>query len=212
MQWDDLKFFNPFAEILHTANVLPHWQQPGATYFITFRLGDSIPAALRSQLEMEREQWHVQHPLPWSPETEAEYHLRFSKQVDQWLDAAYGSCVLHNPETRKIVENALLHFDDGRHFHHAWVIMPTHVHCLTTLHPAVRLEDVVKSWKGFSASSINKHLDRAGSLWQEDYFDRLIRDADHFANCVRYIRRNPAKAGLKPDEHTHFESDFAKHL
>lgn len=212
MKWNDLQFFNPIAEIKHTANMLPHWQQPGATYFITFRLGDSIPATLRRQWEREREQWLLHHPQPWSSETEAEYHQRFSRQIDQWLDAGYGDCVLREPETRQILENSLCHFDGDRHFHHAWVIMPNHAHCLTTLHPAVLLEKVLKSWKGFSARCINQHLSRSGTLWQEDYFDRLIRDADHFANCVRYIRRNPAKARLKAGDFTHFETDFAKRI
>ena len=212
MSWNDLQFFNPFAEIIHTANMLPHWQQPGATYFITFRLGDSIPATLRRQWQKEREQWLQHHPQPWSSETDAEYHTRFSAQIDQWLDAGHGACHLRDHETRRIVENTLNHFDSEQHFHHAWVIMPNHVHCLTTLATAARLEKIIKSWKGFSATNINKHLARTGLFWQEDYFDRLIRDADHFANCTRYIRRNPTKAGLKPGSFTHFESDFAKQL
>jgi hypothetical protein len=40
----DLRFFNPYAEIRHTENRLPHWQQEGAVYFVTFRLADSIPS------------------------------------------------------------------------------------------------------------------------------------------------------------------------
>ena len=212
MSWNDLQFFNPFAEIIHTANTLPHWQQLGATYFITFRLGDSIPATLRRHWQKEREQWLQHHPQPWSSETEAEYHTRFSAQIDQWLDAGHGACHLRDHATRRIVENTLNHFDSEQHFHHAWVIMPNHVHCLTTLAPAARLEKIIKSWKGFSATNINKHLARTGPFWQEDYFDRLIRDADHFANCTRYIRRNPTKACLKPGSFTHFESDFAKQL
>ena len=210
MNWDALKFFNPFAEIERTANKLPHWQQPGATYFITFRLGDSIQAELRNRWQAERDQWLLHHPKPWSVEVEAEYHLRFSQQIDQWLDAGHGSCLLRDPETRRILEGALNHFDEDRHLHHVWVIMPNHVHCLTTLHAEAKMEKVVQSWKGFSATSINKHLHREGPLWQEDYFDRLIRDEEHFTNCVRYIRRNPQKADLKEDEFTLFESDFAK--
>lgn len=212
MSWNDLQFFNPFAEIIHTANMLPHWQQPGATYFLTFRLGDSIPATLRRQWETEREQWLLHQPQPWSAETESEYHTRFSGQIDQWLDAGHGDCLLRDPDTRQIVENSLRHFDNAEHSHHAWVIMPNHVHCLTTLAPPARLEKIIKSWKGFSATSINKHLTRTGPLWQEDYFDRLIRDPNHFTNCVRYIRRNPTKAGLKAGAFTHFESEFAKRL
>jgi len=41
-------------------------------------------------------------------------------------------------------------------------------------------------------------------------FDRLIRDANHFANCVRYIRRNPEKARLSDGEYLLHESELAK--
>jgi REP element-mobilizing transposase RayT len=52
-------------------------------------------------------------------------------------------------------------------------------------------------------------LERTGNLWQRDYFDRLIRDEKHFANCVRYIRRNPEKASLGKDEFILWESQTA---
>ncbi|MBL9151912.1 MAG: hypothetical protein JNK37_05490 [Verrucomicrobiales bacterium] len=58
------KFFNPYAEIEVTANNLPHWQQPGATYFITFRLADSIPAVRREEWAEHRAVWLANHPEP----------------------------------------------------------------------------------------------------------------------------------------------------
>jgi len=33
-------------------------------------------------------------------------------------------------------------------------------------------------------------------LWQKEYWDRFIRDENHFQNSVRYIMENPMKAGL----------------
>jgi hypothetical protein len=60
----ELQFFNPYGETKHTENRLPHWQQNGALYFITFRLHDAIPAHLRSQWESEREIWIRLHPEP----------------------------------------------------------------------------------------------------------------------------------------------------
>jgi hypothetical protein len=38
-----MRFFNEFVEVRKTDGKLPHWQQPGATYFLTWRLADSIP-------------------------------------------------------------------------------------------------------------------------------------------------------------------------
>ena len=90
------------------------------------------------------------------------------------------------------------------------VIMPNHVHALFVQNPEWPLEKLTQSWKRFSASQINKILGRSGSLWQRDYFDRLVRDEEHFANCVRYIRRNPEKAGLSEGEFVLWESEMAR--
>ena len=35
--------FNPNGEMRVYVRSLPHWRQPGATYFVAFRQGDSIP-------------------------------------------------------------------------------------------------------------------------------------------------------------------------
>src|SRR5205823_5811550 len=64
---NELRFFNPYAEIQHSENVLPHWQQAGAVYFVTFRLADAIPTKLRNQWREEREIWLQLHPYPWTP-------------------------------------------------------------------------------------------------------------------------------------------------
>jgi hypothetical protein len=49
-----------------------------------------------------------------------------------------------------------------------------------------------------SACKINRVLGRSGPLWQEDYWDRYIRDEAHFGKAQRYIESNPVKAGLVP--------------
>ena len=89
-----MRFFNPYAEIRETENRLPHWQQDGAVYFITFRLADAVPAKLRFQLDEERTIWLRANPEPWSDDIEQEYHKRFSAAIERWLDAGYGACVL----------------------------------------------------------------------------------------------------------------------
>jgi len=58
-------FFDQFADVDISRRNLPHWQQPGATYFVTFRLADSLPEVRLSELEQERERWLTFHPLPW---------------------------------------------------------------------------------------------------------------------------------------------------
>jgi REP element-mobilizing transposase RayT len=77
----------------------------------------------------------------------------------------------------------------------AWVIMPTHVHACFALHPGWPLEKVIFSWKRQSARAINQAHGVTGSLWQHDYFDRIVRDAAHRGRVIRYVGRNPVKAG-----------------
>lgn len=205
----ELRFFNPYADIRHTANRLPHWQQEGAVYFLTFRLADAVPRRLRDQWESEREAWLRVHPEPRSAADEREYHERFSGAIERWLDAGYGSCPLRRQDCAALVAHALRHFDGQRLGLISFIVMPNHVHALFVQHAEWPLEKMLRSWKSFTTREINARLARSGSLWQRDYFDRLVRDERHFANCVRYIRRNPEKARLRAGEYSLYENEVA---
>jgi REP element-mobilizing transposase RayT len=81
-----------------------------------------------------------------------------------------------------------------------WSVMPNHVHVLIGMkEDSSSLPTIVQKWKGASAIQINRHHKRSGTLWMRDYFDRFIRDEDHFLNARIYIRENPVKAGLCED-------------
>lgn len=205
-----MKFFNPFEDIRVTRNNLPHWQQSGATYFITFRMADSLPAEMLCELDSERERWKLRHPPPLSPENEAEYHRLFSVRMDQWLDDGHGSCVLRQPSLRAAIDESLKFFQGERYELLSYVIMPNHVHGLVMLHPQWTLEKVLFTWKRRTSGVINETLGLEGQFWQHDYFDRLIRDGDHLRNVIRYIRRNPTKAHLREGEFTLWESELAQ--
>jgi REP element-mobilizing transposase RayT len=209
---NELQFFNPYAEIRHSDNVLPHWQQTGAVYFLTFRLADAVPAKLRRQWAQEREAWLRFHPEPWSVEIEQKYHNRFSGVIERWLDAGYGSCALRRGDCAEIVDETLRHFDGKRFGLISSVVMPNHVHVLFVQNPGYPLEKMILSWKTFTARNINKILGRSGNFWQRSYFDRLVRDEKHFTNCVRYIRQNPKKAGLARRDYILYESRVAKQV
>lgn len=84
------------------------------------------------------------------------------------------------------------------------------MHALFVLRETERLEDLLQSWKTWTGRQINALRGRTGALWQKDYFDRLVRNRQHFGNCARYIRRNPQKAGLRQGEFLLWESDLAK--
>lgn len=206
------KFFNPWREIDRTHNHLPHWQQEGASYFVTWRLTDSLPKALLDLHYHECEQWIRLHPVPWDETTEKEYHQLFSTRMDQWLDRGHGSCILRTPAHAEVVAGALHHFESERVALISFVVMPNHVHVLFTLKPEWKLEEMIHSWKRHSANEINRQCGDTGALWMKDYFDRLIRDRAHLNNCVRYIRNNPTKARLRAGEYVLYESPFAQSI
>jgi hypothetical protein len=70
--------FDPHGEVDITRRRLPHWRQPGATYFITFRLADSLPQSVLHQWRHERAIWLRWHPPPWSADEQLEYEERFT--------------------------------------------------------------------------------------------------------------------------------------
>ena len=193
-------FFNPDAETDTHRRNLPHWQQGEAWLFVTWRLGDALPKAKLNRWREERAIWLKHHPEPWDEKTEAEYHERFSRQIDEWLDQGNGACILTDPENAKIVADALRHFDGQRYEMGSFVVMPNHVHVLFRPLGDHDLAGIVKSWKGFTARRINKRMGNTGALWQSEYWDRLIRSERHLFKVAEYIRENPAKAKLKEGE------------
>lgn len=88
LPWAICAFFYPYADIRFTANRLPHWQQEGVVYFVTFRLADAIPHKVRTQWESEREAWLRLHLEPWTAEVEHKCHERFSGAIERWLDGS----------------------------------------------------------------------------------------------------------------------------
>ncbi len=194
-------FLNPYVPVEMHGNRLPHWQQNDVMIFATWRLADSLPLAKLDLWRTEREAWLARHPPPWNDATDSEYHAQFSERIEEWLDAGEGSCVLRDPNAASIVADALRHFDGDRYVMDSFVVMPNHVHVLfQPLHPH-RLEELMHSWKRFTARKINSALGCSGPLWQERYWDRLIRHELHLLRCQDYIRQNPVKARLRPGDY-----------
>ena len=158
---------------------LPHLDGEELTQFVTFRLCDSIPEELAKK-------WR----------TEAKSDIEFRKRVEKFLDAGFGECWLQNDLVAKMVADSLKFHDSAKYELHSWVVMPNHGHILLTPLPGHHLPDVMHSIKSFTAQQANKILGRSGQFWQHESFDRYIRNWKHFAAAVRYIERNPVKAGL----------------
>ena len=179
---------------------LPHWTCEGATYAVNFRLADSLPPSVIEIWKKEREDIVMRaqsQGRPLSSQERKDLHQLYSARVESFLDAGQGSCCLRVPEVAEMVQDALRHFDGERYELIAWVIMPNHVHVVVRPLPGHELEEILHSWKSFTAKQANTILGRKGQFWQEEYYDHLIRDEQDFNENVNYLLANPAKAGLK---------------
>jgi carbamoylphosphate synthase large subunit/REP element-mobilizing transposase RayT len=191
---------DPHAEIQRHRRNLPHWEQPAATYFMTFRLADAVPQSVLRRWKEEVETWQKFHPEPWDVATKYEYQKRFQDDREQWLDQGHGECVFKKSDAAQIVVSALRHFDCDRYLLDTFVVMPNHVHVLVQLAMGQALADVLHSWKSFSAKAINQLLGRTGQLWQKESYDRIVRSWNELIRYRKYIIRNPDKAKLREGE------------
>ena len=91
---------------------LPHWDVPGATYFVTACLDGSIPA--QGLLDLREYETDLnRRPCPEGL-SEADWAVRQRKlmfaRAEHWLDANPAVRHLADPELAGVVTNALLFF------------------------------------------------------------------------------------------------------
>jgi REP element-mobilizing transposase RayT len=143
---------SPVQSFKITRRNLPHWQEPGRVYFITWRCRQGQILA---------------------------------------------------PEERTIIIETIKYWDEVKWTVYAAVIMPDHVHALVQPLPhnaggVYNLAEVIHSVKRVSVYQINRHRGGKGSLWQDERYDRIVRDEGEFLEKWQYIRNNPVKEGLAP--------------
>ena len=122
--------------------------------------------------------------------------MLFNERIEKWLNAGYGSCLLGNSENATFVANALKHFDNQRYILDEWVVMPNHVHVLVKPLGDHKINDILHSWKSFTANQINKRESCCGQLWMHENYDHIVRNEDTMHYIRIYINQNSAKAGI----------------
>lgn len=199
---------------------LPHWRQDGCTYFVTFRLADSLPHSVVAKLKEKRNQWLIRHQInPLSnnwrdelsrlpDEERREYERQMAKALNTELDVGYGSCVLRTPEISAIAASGLEHHHGTGMWTGDYIIMPNHVHALLTPLAPHTLEDVLKSIKGRTAIDINRAIDSKGKLWQRDSYEHIVRNVEQLRAFQTYIRDNPTEPNLKAGEYRHSNAEY----
>lgn len=199
---------------------LPHWDVPGATYFVTACLAGSIPAQGLLQIRELERQLLAQKPKDVGKDWEDSAWKKVFVAREQWLDREPAVSYLRQPELAQIVARVLKHFDGERYELVAWVVMPSHFHWLfrpldswaAKLPPqrAAR-ETIMHSIKSFTAHRCSELLAESGPFWQQESFDHCVRDEAELERIFDYIEHNPVKAGLcQRREDWRFSSAFGR--
>ena len=120
---DRFGFFDVTQPYIVTYGELPHWEQDGATYFITFRTVDSLPLSVSELLTRHRDDWLRRHGITpnsddWvaglrqlSHDLQRTYHREYATKLEAALDQGYGECLLRDRNLARIVADSLLYFD-----------------------------------------------------------------------------------------------------
>ena len=188
--------FDPHGQFRYYERHLPHWRQPGATYFVTFRLADALPQVVQDFIHRMRREIEKLGNHPSSQELRERYEREVSSRLESSLDEGYGRCELRDSNNASIVRACLEFGSEKEHFLGCGVIMANHCHIVIQPHPGVELEDVLRKVKGVSSRQINQRINGTGQLWEQESYDRIIRDEEHLWRVIQYIGRNPTKCGL----------------
>ncbi len=205
---------------------LPHYQPQNAVLFMTVRLYGSIPKAVLQILKEAREVEENRLKKLGLTKEELEKALKkerdlyFGKFDDLLDNTKEGPHWLKNNEIAQTWANALKYFDGERYTVICSTIMSNHIHFIFYKLDRA-LSKVMKTMKGFSGYEANKLLmdespnrKKGESFWQDESFDRSIRNRTELAIKINYTLNNPVKIGLVKDwkdwKWSYIHPDFIK--
>ena len=194
---------------------LPHWQPPGATIFLTWRLYGSLPREAVDRIAEERR--HLEQ-LPAQPsETARDRAMRHNKKLLALADDLLGgneSAVrwLGDDRIATLVVDSFFFHADRLYTLLAFVLMPNHVHLLLTPLAVeqvlgsqagkpdpqyVPLAKITQSLKGYTAREANRLLGRTGQpFWQDESYDHWARSEAEVERIAAYIESDPIRSGM----------------
>src|SRR5258708_29808605 len=168
---------------------LPHWDVPGAPYFITTCLDGSIPAQGLLDISRYRDELS-QRPRPEKmSEREWKEHCwkKTFARAEEWLDIRPAVRYLEDESLAQIVANAFYYFAGNRYDMLAYVVMPSHAHWVFTPRRAyvetltkdtAASQAIMHSIQRDSAFKCNRILGQSGKVWQRESLDHCVLDDD----------------------------------
>ena len=158
---------------------LPHWHPQGRPVFFTWRLRGSLPPS---------------RVFPASTMSSGKAFVAMDRLLD---NGRTGPLHLARPDVARMMVEAILQGQNilCHYTLHAFVVMANHIHLLIT--PLVPTPKLLQSLKGITARRANQTLGLTGqAFWQEESYDRWVRDDKEFRRNRAYIEENPVRAGL----------------
>ncbi len=185
---------------------LPHYQPPGATFFITFRLAGSLPQEVIQQLVAEARRIDEQLARILDVQERERQAYREQRRMfgkwDKLLDTSTtGPHWLKQADIAAQLADSLHQRDQRVYDLHAFCIMPNHAHVIC--HPLLKsdgayhaLSSMLHSLKRYTAEEGNRLLGRTGIFWQHENYDHAVRNEAEWRRIIRYVVGNPVAAGL----------------
>jgi REP element-mobilizing transposase RayT len=130
----------------------------------------------------------------------------YGRRLPHWrLDGATYSITFRvlegelRPAERTVVLEHLRSGDPKFYTLIAAVVMPDHVHILLRPATDVDLVRIMKGTKGVTARKVNDLRGVRGLLWQDESWDRIMRDQGELDEKIEYCMNNPVKRELVTD-------------
>jgi REP element-mobilizing transposase RayT len=170
----------------HRRNLLHLYFNEGI-YFITYRLANSLPVKVVAEIQaaIKNNEWkddiHFKTLL-----------IKYDKLLhDNSRDEKY----LTNPRVAEICKHTL-HYPDNKDYKLiCYCIMTNHIHLVfELLNENKGISKIMQSIKRISARKSNLILNRAGKFWQDESYDRLVRDDKDLYFVIKYVLMNPVNA------------------
>ena len=200
------ELFDPKTEYFVHEHFRPHWSQAGAVVFITFRTHDSFhERCYNSGNARNKSGCDFTGTMPrsigpsscrrWPRRTEPTFRSGSIAVVKISSTRVTVVACSGGRNLRRIVADALLHFDGGRYRMGDFIVMPTHVHLLAAFAAAEAMKDQCDSWLHYTALQINRAIGEKGKFWQQEPFDHLVRSLEqyeHLRHTSPTTRARPA--------------------
>ena len=182
---------------------LPHLYFDEGIYFITYRLANSYPysrIAKKQRLNKEVK----------SSNGFKKHFIRYDLQLDR--NNTYVNYLLV-PEIANICKYTIHYYNNIQYKLICYCIMPNHIHLVFELLSGNKgISKIMQSIKRISARKSNIILNKKGKFWQDESYDRWVRDDIELYFIIRYVLQNPVSARLVNNwyewEHCFCNKDF----